>query len=359
MADNEALLKEIRERYQYHKDAWSEIRKEAATDMKFLSGDPWPAEEKAARKNNRPVIALDELNQYLNQLVNGARQTRRAIKVSPRGNGATDETAEFRGGLIRQIEYKSNAQSAYLTALESCASRSYGFYRISKRYVSDSEFDQELVIKRIPNPDTISLDPDASEVDASDMDDAFVIERFSAGPKAEKRSFSEDLIQESSGWISQKDIQVAEYWKREAKRRQLLLLDGGGQGTLKLFADELAQEHAGLTILRQRPVETFTVVQRITNGVEILEEKSWDGKYIPIVPMYGKELWFDDGGGSKRRLFSLVRLARDPYMLYCYYRACQMEVVGQVPKVPYIGYEGQFEGHEDEWNKVNKVPLGY
>ena len=54
-----------------------------------------------------------------------------------------------------------------------------------------------------------------------------------------------------------------------------------------------------------------------------------------------------------------MRLARDPVLLYNYVRTSQFELVGQTPKTPYIGYEGQFEGHEHEWEVVNRVPIPY
>ena len=106
-------------------------------------------------------------------------------------------------------------------------------------------------------------------------------------------------------------------------------------------------------------MQTPEVCQYITNGLEILEENEWAGKYIPLVPVFGKELYLDEGSGSKRKLLSLIRLARDPYMLYCFYRTCEAEVVSMTPKTPYIGYEGQFQDHEDEWQKVNKFPIPY
>jgi hypothetical protein len=46
-------------------------------------------------------------------------------------------------------------------------------------------------------------------------------------------------------------------------------------------------------------------------------------------------------------------------MLYCYYRTTQAELVGMTPKTPYIGYEGQFKGHESEWSKVQHTPVAY
>jgi len=93
--------------------------------------------------------------------------------------------------------------------------------------------------------------------------------------------------------------------------------------------------------------------------VEVLETNDWAGKFIPIIPVFGKELWVDDGSGSKRMLMSLIRLARDPQMLYDYIRTAQMELVSMTPKTPWVAVEGQLEGHESEWQTANTVPIAY
>jgi hypothetical protein len=371
------LLREIRDNFTYCVDAWRSIREEAAIDMRYVSGDPWDPKERQARKElDRPCIALDELGQYTNQLINDVRQNKRSIKLIPGGNGASEKTAEFKGNMIRGIEYKSKAQSAYCTAYEALIQRSYGHFRIGKQYVSPDSFDQEITIKRIPNPDTVYIDPDHTERDASDMNYAFVLERFRHDefkrkwPKARITDFSAEIISEASPWISEKDIQVAEYWKVHKEPRTLLLLDDGSPRGLKLYQDELPDgsdvrkdavlvEGMQFPLLNRRQSEQRRVAQYITNGVEVLETNKWDGKYIPLVCMFGKELYVDQGAGPKRKLLSLVRLARDPYMLYCYYRTCQAELVGLAPKTVWVGYEGQFENHEEEWANVNKSPIPY
>lgn len=362
---SEKLLQEIRDNFQYSVDAWRSIREEGRLDMRYVAGDPWdPKERKARTEAGRPCLALDELNQYVNQLINDVRQNKRAIRVVPKGGGADEKTAELRANIIRQIEYKSNAQAAYSCAFENAAQRSYGYFRVSKRYVDDQSFDQELAIGRIPNPDTVYIDPDCKEADCSDMRFAYVLDRFRMSefrrrwPGAEVKDFSAELIEQAPQWIGEDWVQVAEYWRVESRPRVLLLVDDGSSTGLRVYEDELPAGH-GLPVVNQRRTQERKVVQYITNGVEILETNTWDGRWIPIVPVFGKELYVDDGSGSKRVLMSLVRLARDPYMLYCYYRTCEAELVGMAPKAPYVGYEGQFENHEEEWSQVNKVPIPY
>jgi Phage P22-like portal protein len=359
------FLKDCLDRFDYFKDRWHDIREASKEDMRYVSGDPWDPKEKRARQAvNRPCLVMDELGQYVNAPINEVRQNPRAVQVIPEGSGANDKTANHRANIIRGIEYRSEAQQAYITGFENAIQRSYGYWRINTQFVADSSFDQEIVIRRIPNPDTVYLDPDCKHADCSDGKDAFVIdlkpkrEFQKRWPKAKMVDFTIDIQEALPSWIKEDEIQVAEYWKSEEKERKLLLVDGGRTGPLAMFEDELPTGFSG-KIMKDRLVRVPKITQYITNGVEILEEHEWAGKFIPLVPVFGKELWVDDGSGSKRVLLSLIRLARDPYMLYCYYRTTEAEIISMTPKTPYIGVEGQFTEHEKEWQQANTTPLAY
>ncbi len=149
MPDNSKLLEEIRQRFDRAATAWKLIRDEAAVDRRFLAGDGWdPAERRRREAAFRPIVSFDELTQYVNQTVNQARENKRAINVTARGNGANDKTAELREDTIRDIEYRSNAQAAYIRAFEGQVGSSYGFARVSRCYCDSGSFDQEIRIKR-------------------------------------------------------------------------------------------------------------------------------------------------------------------------------------------------------------------
>jgi hypothetical protein len=377
--DNEALLKEIREEFDYYSDAWREILDEGRDDMQYLSGDPWTQAEKDARENaGRPIVSFDELTQYVNQIINDVRMNKRSIKVTPVSEDATDKTAEAREKLIRGIEYESNAQAAYTTAFEGAVQRGYGFIRVKSEYASAKGFNQVLRIKRIPNPDTVLMDPMCKEADCSDAEGCFVIDVMTLAqfkrkyPKAEKKSFDADDRKMAPNWIKGDSITVAEYWKVKKTSRMLLMLDD--QGTTA-YLDEIegaklqsegdqefiVSDGKRTPIVNSRKCEEREVCQYVTNGLEILETNPEDKRvqYIPIIPCFGKEMFVDDGGGSKRILMSLIRLARSPYKMYCFLRAQEAEEATMTPRVPWMLYEGQAEGHEDEFNNAHNTPIAY
>ena len=344
---DEALLQEIRDRYRYAVEAWEEVRKERQVDLRYICGDPWEPKEREARKG-RPTISHDEINQYVNQGVNNLRQNKRGIKVEPRGEGSSDKTAELRQDKIRTIEYRSKAQDVYRRAGQDMFEGSYGFFRVARKYVLDDPepgdphaFDQEILIKPIPNPDSVLYDPDCKEADWSDAAWCFVVEPLSKEeftrrwPNAEKVDFTSEDLRVAKDWVQDKTVLVAEYWK------------------VAVTTTELKKGS------RRRQLQQKKVVQYHTNGLEILEENEQPGKEIPIPAMIGLERYVDAGSGPKRKLFSLARLARDPQMSLAYLCSQEMEEAGMSPKVPVIGYTGQFETDSDAWENLTKIPRCY
>lgn len=368
--------KEIREAYSDYQSEWKDIRDEAKTDMRYVAGDPWTPEDRQMREDaGRPCISLDELNQYLNQYNNTLRQNKRAIQVIPKGNGANDKDATRRENIIRGIENESNAQEAYVTMAENAASRSYGFLLLRTEYRGDvkegdeadtSLFDQKIVIQRVANPDTILLNPGFQKADASDVEDGFVVKRIRKTeferkyPNADKTSFSSEDMKAASDWIGDKDLQIAEYWKVHKIPKKLLLL-GSPQGLVTMWAADFEKlgKPDGVEVKRERTVELNKVMQYVTNGLENLEESEWAGTRIPIISCFGKELWVDEGSGAKRKLLSMIRLARDPQMLFAYMCTQECEEAGMTPKTPFIGAIGQFESARQVWEMINKQPFSF
>lgn len=390
---NSSLLKEIRENYTTFYEGWRPIIDEGDKDELCVGGDPWDAKEREFRdKYDRPVMTWDELSPYVNQLVNDLRQNKRAIKINPRGAGATDVTALLREDKIREIQYNSRAQSAFITAFQGAVERSFGWFGINSRLVADGLteeqyaelvrespeklFEQELYIYRIANPNSVIPNPSFKEQDASDMTECFVEEKMQRSEfkrrwkNAKFVDWSGSYAEQAPGWQQEQIVRVASYYKVIIKKKKLYLLDGleHKEDRAALYGDELpggedkwlADEKNKKRIRRDREICTRRVKQYWTNGLEILEESDEIPiRWIPIIPMFGKEMWIDEGGGSKRRLLSLVRLARDPYMAYCYIRSSEAEESGMAPKSPIMGYVGQFETDRAAWDNLNKIPVPF
>jgi hypothetical protein len=365
-SSEEKLLARIRNRFDYCKTYWEDIYRAGDEDMKYVALDPWPAAEKRQREQAvRPMLVLDEINQNVNQVINSVRQNKRAVKVVPRGFGANDKTAELRGDLIREIEYKSNAQSAYICGFENICNRSFGGWTVRRRYVNEKSFDQELWIKRIENPKSSYPDPDCKEADFSDARFWFLLdlcprrEYQSRYPKATIVDFDSDQYKQATNWITQDSVQVAEYWEKTLVPRTLYLIKTAA-GPTPMFEDELPKgfDPKGKDkqlILNERETQQVELKQYITNGLEILEENDEPGELIPIVWGNAKELYLDDGSGPKRMWVSLVRGARDAQMMVNYAATAQAEMLGMTPKTPIIAVDGTLV-NLDAWQNSNTTP---
>lgn len=331
--EDEVLLRDIREDFIYFRDFWRDNFEEAKIDLRFISGDPWEPDDRRNREdNNRPVLCPDELSQYQNATINNLRQNKRAIKVNPKGSGATDKDAERRSAIIKGIEYKSNAQSAYTNAFENQINCGMGAFRITTKTIS-KDGEVEPRIKGIENPISVLRDPNAKEPDFSDMKRCFVLDIIrkrdfiKQWPNAEKKSFIADDIATAPDWFQGENLLIAEYWRNDGYDPET------GEGG--------------------------KITQYITNGVEILNRTEWPGSWIPIISAMGKKVYKPVGGEMKRFYYSQIRLARGPQMMLAYGASQEAEVVGMMPRVPIIGYVGQFETDKEGWDNLNNVPRAY
>lgn len=363
------ILQEIRERKELADNAWLDIRKEAAVDMKFVGGDPWDDNDKKQR-TDRPSVAPEEMGQYFNQVINGLMANPRGMKFSPVGNGANDEGAKFYQNKARETEYRSNAAIAYITAATNAIQRSYGYLRVNTRYAGPRSANQEIWIEAMPDPDLVLIDPDAKTPDSSDMQHAFVASWTSQSEhkrgkgKAGRIKNYGDFSTTAKGWVQGDKILESEYWTISTRPRTLVLAQPPtpempqGQrviappytpppAPIQVFEDEIAglqQQYRGrLQIVKAlRKVDYPQVKQYLTNGIELLSDPTdWPGKYIPVVSCYGKVLYVPEGGETKKKILSMTRFGRDPWKAYCYACSQQLEVLGLVPKASLLVAEGQ------------------
>lgn len=361
--ESDALLDEIKTRFDYGLRMWSDVREDYSENMKVAGGDPWATDDRAAREEaGRPCISTDEINQYTNQIANDLRANPRGAKFSPRGNGANDKTSRLYQDKWREVEYRSNAGEVYIQAAEAAIQGNMGWARLNLGYVSERSFNKEMTLEAIPNALSIVCDPDAMKADSSDAKWLFCFESVPreeykrAYPWAQIVDFSDELIGQSKGWVNEQNVRVAEYWKIETEKRELRLWQKRDGSTVEMFKDEGSVP--GAKIVRRREVDFPRVCQYLTNGIEILKKTPWKGKSIPFASCYGKILWIDEGGGAKRRILSAISLARDPFMAYCWVKSMELETIGTITRNPYWAYQGSMTPTQlEEVNKSLHEPV--
>lgn len=359
---NKEILRVARERFQLAVEAESKIRQDALDDLEFRAGHQWPDEVKNERERDaRPCLTINRVPQFIRQITNDQRQNRPSIKVSPVDDKADVDTAKIHQGLIRHIEYNSNADIAYDTAFEGAVTKGFGFFRIITDYVNPMSFEQEILIKRIRNSFSVYLDPTSKEPDGSDANWGFVFEDvpkddFKAEYKDAELSNMQDwksIGDNSDGWITDGTVRIAEYFYKEFKQVDLVLLSNGEV----LEKDKLPSTLPfGISIKSERTANVPVIKWCKINGIDVLEEREWPGRWIPIIPVYGDEIDIN----NERTLEGVVRHAKDSQRMYNYWASTETETITLAPKAPFIVAEGQItKEYEPLWKSANRKNHAY
>ena len=360
MADDyDSRIQEAIEFLKFANDADTMNRQEALEDLKFGAGDQWPVELQNSRNlESRPVITVNKVDNYCRQVSNQQRQQRPRIKVHATNTHEDMVDAQTISGIIRHIEVNSNADHAYDNAFEYAVRMGWGYMRVRTDYISEDSFDQEIYIDPVDNPFTVYFDPNSVAPDGSDADRCLITtmmlkEEFrKLYPDADDggTSFTQRGTGDSqSEWITKEDIRLAEYYYTVREKATLYLLSDG----TATFADDkdffTRLEDYGITVVDKRDSFKKTIKYCKMTAVEILEERDWAGKYIPIVPVYGRHIVI----GDKRKKFGMIRYAKDPQRMYNFWQTSITEGVALAPKAKWLLAEGQDEGHENDWSNAN------
>lgn len=350
------IIDEAKAFLKYCNEADTMNRQEALEDLKFVNGDQWPVELQNSRNlESRPILTINKLDTYCRQVTNQQRQQRPRIKVHATNTQEDAAEAEVIQGIIRHIEVNSNAEYAYDNAFDYAVRMGWGFIRVNTKYVSEDSFDQEITIDAVDNPFTVYLDPNSVLPDGSDAEKAMITTVVSKEvfrkmyPDASEENFTmRGTGDTQSEWIMKEDIRLAEYFYTWRKKAKLLLLSDGRH----VFEDDVTKEElaeAGVTIISKRDSFKKVIKWKKITGCQVLEEADLPGKYIPLVPVYGRHMII----GDKRKKFGMVRFGKDPQRMYNFWQTSLTESVALAPKAKWIMAEGQDEGHESDWAQAN------
>jgi hypothetical protein len=373
--DHRDTLSEMRHRYTMAIAAYSDSREDELDDLRFMAGSPdnqwqWPADVLQTRGsvqgqtiNARPCLTINKLPQHVRMVTNEQRQNRPSGKVIPADDKADVQVAEIYDGMVRHIEYLSDADVAYDTACENQVTYGEGYIRVLTEYCNENSFDQDLKIGRVRNSFSVYMDPMSQDPTGADACWCFITQDMT------KEEYERDFPgaapissilasgvgdQYLSQWLDEDTIRIAEYFYYKYKEETLNLYPGN----LSLFnntPEDKEMKEMGLKPIRSRKVQRKTVMWMKTNGYEALEEQEWAGKYIPVVRVIGNEFEVE----GQIYISGLVRNAKDAQRMYNYWTSQEAEMLALAPKAPFIGYGGQFEGYEMQWKTANTTNWPY
>jgi hypothetical protein len=363
------VLSTARSRLDMAISALSESREDELDDLRFYAGSPdnhwqWPADVLATRGavqgqtiNARPCLTINKLPQHVHQVTNEQRQNRPQPKVIPADDGADVEVAEIFNGMIRHIEYISDADVAYDTACENQVAYGEGYARILTEYCDADTFDQDIKIGRIRNSFSVYMDPLIQDPCGSDARWCFITEDI---PKDEYERQYPDAApittlqtlgvgdQGISQWMNENTVRIAEYFYIEYTKETLNLYPGNVTAFSGTPEDKMLRSQFGKP-LRSRQSDRKKVKWLKINGYEVLERADWAGSYIPVIRCVGNEFEVE----GRLYVSGLVRNAKDAQRMYNYWTSQEAEMLALAPKAPFIGYGGQFEGYEMQWKTAN------
>ena len=367
--DNASVLATARSRLDLAMSALSESREDEIDDLKFYAGSPdnhwqWPADVLATRGavqgqtiNARPTLTINKLPQHVRQVTNDQRQNRPSAKVIPVDDDADIEIADIFNGMIRHIEYISDADVAYDTACENQVAYGEGYMRLLTEYCDDDTFEQDIKIGRVRNSFSVYMDPTIQDPTGADAKWCFVTEDLTKDeyarlyPDAAPITTLQSLgvgDQSISNWLNEDTIRIADYYYIDYDRATLNQYPGNQTAFNGTPEDKMLRAHFGKPV-KSRESDRPKVKYCKINGYEILAENDWAGKWIPVIRIVGNEFEVD----GRLYVSGLVRNAKDAQRMYNYWVSQEAEMLALAPKAPFIGYGGQFEGYEDKWKTAN------
>jgi hypothetical protein len=329
--EKEEFLATARKRFAAAAEDEKHLRDKFVSDLKFASpdgDDQWDPLVKMQREAaGRPAMSFPRCHTFVQQVSNEARQNKPQIKFSPRLD-ADKDTADIYEGLARYIQYTSEAQIAYETAIEYSAGGSFGYYRFLTDYADDEGDELDLKVVPVLDPLTIYgvLVPACFNRKVAY---AFVVEDI---PKEEFKLLYPDsqlsglswaeAEKQGEGWVGSETVRIAEYW----------------------YVEEGKAEKG------KRKAKSKVKFCK-TNGLEVLadSETDWPGSTIPIIPVLGKQMIME----GKPRLFSVVRPQKSAQQLINYSKSRIAETLSTSPISPFMVAEGQIDGYEKEWGSLN------
>lgn len=369
---DKALLDEAKERFKKCEDWEVNFRALYVQDVKFANGDPdnawqWPDDLRRDREvNKRPALTINKVKKHVNLITNDARQNKPAIAIKPTSEEASFKSAEVFEGVIRDIEYKSNAQDIYDDATDSQVEGGIGYWRVEQYYPDDDSFDQALRIAPVRSHLAVYLDPDIKEKSGLDARYGFVFDEIPRKefermyPDEDLSAMSQDPgLGEGDTWIRPDYVRVAEYYRILETRDTLYWVeDDKGEETEffeseapKNFKEALVEGKYKTRKVMRKQLEWYKIA-----GHKIVErDTKRPGKYVPIVRVVGEEKII--AGQLERKGF--VRALKDAQRMINYNASAEIESAAMATKTKWVGSAAAFEGNEVAWNNANRSNAAY
>lgn len=346
-------------------------REQSLEDRRFYSiaGAQWEG-NLGDQFENKPKFEVNKIHLSVMRIINEYRNNRITVDFLSDGN---DKIADTCDKLYRNNEAESNADEAYDNAFEEAVGGGFGAWRLKAEYEDEENEDddyQKISILPIYDADScVYFDPNAKRQDKKDAKYCFVLVGMNKETYEEEygeygSGMTKQVSQTEFDWAGDDVIYIAEYYKVEHIKKTINIYESVLGEEKRYDTDELEGSpelleellSTGYTLQKTRVIKKQKVHKYIMDGTRVLEDCGYiAGKYIPIVPMYGKR-WVVD---NIERCMGHVRLAKDAQRL----KNMQLSKLAEFSASS--GYEKpiftpeQMAGHELMWSEENVKDFPY
>ena len=353
-------------------EAYGLQRQREEDDLAFQVPDQqWTADVKAQRAGQtvngvplpaRPMLSIPILDQPIQQQLNQEKQAHLGVTVHPLSEDADDDTAAVLQGLYRHIEVQSRASLARGWAFDRAVKSGFGVYRVDVVYDDTTDDPRDLAIRlsRILHQSSVFLDPYAQEPDWSDGKRGLVVSYVPWDaytreyPESSMAGYGDDELSQLTTdypfWINgtgeSRAVCVAEYFYTQYRKREWVILSDGAFA----FEDDPLPEGVTITTRGLRTVDWPEIHWAKVNAVEVLDARKWNGRYIPLIPVIGRELQPFQG---QRYWMGMIHPNKDAARLVNIEVSNAVEKDALSPKAPWVGAVGQFKTNRKQWDQAN------
>lgn len=304
-------------------------RMQCLQDRRFysLAGAQWEG-PLSDQFENKPKFEVNKIHLAIIRIINEYRNNRISVEFTDIKGEGDEEIADTCSNLYRADEQDSAAEEAYDNAFEEAVGGGFGAFRLTTKYEDEEDEDddkQRSCIEPIYDADSsVFFDLDAKRQDKSDATRCYVLTGYTRGAYQDEfddecpATINKQVFQVQFDWLTPDVVYVAELYKIEFTKDTIFVYMDPLGNEKKLKESEMKDgdqeqlEATGWRLARQKQIKRKRCHKYIMDGNRIIEDCGFiAGKYIPIVPVYGKR-WFVD---NVERCMGHVRLAKDAQRL--------------------------------------------
>lgn len=361
------MLDKFKEEFERDYQAQEDQRLRANEDMRFVHVGQW---EGWLEDEDRTRLEYDITSDYVDRFIGRYELNQVGVKYSPSGGESSDEDAELLTGLYLNDYEKGDGELSISNGIQEGVTCGYGAWRLITVPVDEEDPESDLTIVRRPlysAYSTVVWDAGAKRQDKGDARHCTILHSFTrkgfeqAYPESETPVSIKPNDLSHFNWCSQDLVYVAERLEIERKPKSVFVF--GNPVTKQIqevdandvddIEDELAdmgyEQLGGVRKIIER-----RVIKSIFHGGDFIEQpKRIPGKFIPVIPVYGKYTHIDGAEAYK----GMVRGLKDPQRVLNLNISTAAEDARETNRdIPIFAPE-QIDGLGEQFSKdLNKLP---